>query len=136
MLRFDVTAQVARQAGRTLTVEQVLPGVQQLTQRARTLAVDELTSAGRVDTGRLRNSIATETVASAGRVVGRVEARTDYARIVHEGRGPVVPVRRRVLRFTPKGGSGFVFAREVGPVAGVPFLTDALRRLDVTDMAT
>lgn len=136
MLRFDVTSKVARDASRRLTVDLVLPGVQRLTQRARTLAVGELTAAGRIDSGILRNSIATETTLQAGTVVGRVEARTPYAKIVHEGRGPVFPVRRRVLRFQPKGSSTFVFAREVGPVQAVPYLTDALRRLDITDMTS
>lgn len=136
MLRFDVTSKVSRDASRRLTADLVLPGVQRLTQRARTLAVGELTAAGRIDSGILRNSIATETTLQAGTVVGRVEARTPYARIVHEGRGPVVPVRRRVLRFRPKGSATYVFSREVGPVQGVPYLTDALRRLDITDMTT
>lgn len=105
--------------------------------RVRDRAKVRITEAGRVDTGAMRNSIVGRRV-RAGRkgVWYEVGSNLPYAIYQHEGtRGPIVPRRAKVLRFTPKGGSGYVFARQVRGVTGVPFLTEALRTLTVNDFA-
>lgn len=75
-----------------------------------------------------------------------IGSRLRYARWVHEGHGVIVPVRARVLRWPAvnqsagyQGGryrgrrryragatAAYVFARRVRPVAGRPWLRDAL----------
>src|SRR5262245_34610076 len=67
-----------------------------------------------VDTGRLRSSITTELVRSAGGVpIVRVGTNVDYAQAVHDGTRPHIirPRRARVLRFTSRG--QVVYARVV-----------------------
>lgn len=56
-----------------------------------------------------------------------------YYQWQEHGRGPVVPVRARLLRFQPKGSRAFVFARRVRGVAPGNFLRDALRDLRPAD---
>lgn len=100
-------------------------------------AVDEITAGGNVDTGRLRQSVHTEITVRGDEVVARVVADVEYAIYVHGGRGPVVPLDRETrsgrppaLRFTPKGGGPFIFARRVAAFPGNPFLTKALERIE------
>lgn len=114
----DVEQAVARAAGRT-----------------RDRAKQNITSAGRVDTGALRNDIKTRRISSEGGGVWyEVGSDLPYAVFQHEGvRGPVLPRRAKVLRFKPKGSKSFVFARSTKGFKGVPFLTDALRALSEQD---
>jgi hypothetical protein len=62
----------------------------------------------------------TVTVASTARSVTGFP----YPWVIEEGRGPVVPVRRRFLRF--EAGGGVVFAKRVRGVAARPFMRPAL----------
>lgn len=112
------------------------------TQRAggvtRDRAKVDLTVNNLVDKGLLRQSIESETFVRDGQIVSRVGTSVPYAGYVHEGtQGPIVPRRARVLRFKPKGASAYVFAdsvsgtRETGRYS--PFLTNALRKLTVSD---
>ncbi|RFU83610.1 HK97 gp10 family phage protein [Streptomyces triticagri] len=78
-----------------------------------------------VDSGHLRASIRSAVRQEGGRIVGRVWTDVDYASIVHNGRGPVVPRRAKALRFQIGGRT--IFARRVGPARGQPFLWEALR---------
>lgn len=78
-----------------------------------------------VDTGRLRASIATEIRGTGGGVVGVVGSNVKYARIVEEGRGPVV-AKGRALRF--EIGGQIIFRKSVGPAKGKPYLRPALQR--------
>ena len=98
-----------------------------------------------VDEGRLRASLAMEMRSANGRPIGRVGTNVEYAMYVHEGtgveagRGYIVPVRARVLRWaaTNNTGSGtrryrggatqqFVYAKRSRGVKARPFLRDAL----------
>lgn len=68
-----------------------------------------------VDTGRLRGANElTPIVVQGEKVVGGVENKTKYAMFVHEGTKPhvIVPRRRKVLAWVPRGGNT-VFARRV-----------------------
>ena len=65
-----------------------------------------------VRTGTLRRSITHQATPTEG-VVG---TNVPYAKYVEEGRGPVVPIRAKVLVFTVNGQT--VFARRVGPAKG------------------
>lgn len=88
-----------------------------------------------VDTGRLRASITHELRVVNDVVIAVVGTNVEYARIVHEGRGPITTRRARglapngpkALRFKPKGGGSFIFRKSVGPAEAQPFLRDALR---------
>ena len=98
-----------------------------------------------VDEGRLRASLALEMRSQNGAPVGRVGSNLDYALYVHEGtgveagRGYIVPVRARVLRWAGKNNSGtgarrykagatgnYVYAKRSRGVKARPFLRDAL----------
>lgn len=79
-----------------------------------------------VRTGRLRSSITVEPPerVSATNLKGGVSSNVEYAYWVHEGRGPVRPVRARVLHWVSPGGED-VFRPYAGPAAGQPFLMRA-----------
>ena len=101
--------------------------------RVQTRARQILRSAGRIDTGRLVNSITIEMVRRTGVPVARIGTNVSYGRYIHDGTGiygprgrPIRPVRARFLVFTPKGQTTPVFARQVRGVRPTPYLRDAL----------
>lgn len=95
-----------------------------------------------VDTGRLRASIAYQVRREGTRIIVRVGTDLDYSIYVHEGHGIIRPTRAKFLRFpagpgTPAAAiskSGFVFAKQVGPVAGRPYLVKSLKSLRLADL--
>lgn len=87
----------------------------------------------RVDTGRLRASIATQLVTIRGWPAVRVGTNVGYAIWVHDGTGifgprhtPILPVRAKRLRFVPRGQSKPVYARQVKGMEPNRFLLNAL----------
>lgn len=110
--------------------------------RVRDRAKENVTNAGLVNTGRLRNSITTEVDASgSGRPRVFVGSNLDYAVYQHEGTanngaGFIYPRRAQVLRFKPGVGGAFIFRPRVRGVRGTPFLTDALDSLRIEDFET
>lgn len=102
--------------------------------RARDLARRNITADGLVDTGRLRQSIRSEHLrTSPTEVRYEVGSDLDYAIYPELGTRDHGPRTARVLRFKPKGGSGFVFARRVRGVRAYKYLTRVLSQLKVTD---
>jgi hypothetical protein len=88
----------------------------------------------RVDTGRLRASVATQLITLHGWPAVRVGTNVSYAIYVHEGTGiygprgaPIRPVNARVLRFVPRGQTQPVYAHQVRGMQPNHFLTNALR---------
>jgi hypothetical protein len=121
---------------RRITEVQTVPmAVWRAAGKVRDRAKMNITAAGLVDTGALRNSIVARRM-RAGRAGVWYEVGSDlpYSIYQHEGtRTPIVPRRAKLLRFTPKGGSTVVFAKQVRGVTGTPYLTDALRSLTNAD---
>lgn len=56
-----------------------------------------------------------------------------YANFQEFGTGPIFPKRAKFLRFIPKGGTKFVFAKRTRGVPAVHFLRDAYRSLSIND---
>jgi len=80
-----------------------------------------------VKTGTLRRAITSQVKGSGTSIVAEIGTQgVPYARIHHDGRGPVV-ARGRALHFFI-GGVEF-FRKSVGPAKGNPFLTNALDRV-------
>ena len=77
-----------------------------------------------VVTGEYRRNITSRAAAVAGGAVATVKAGAPHSRWVEEGRGEVVPVRAKVLRFTV--GGRVVFARRVGPARAQRIMRKAL----------
>ena len=112
----------------------------------RTAAIRNMRSMGvgaKVGTGTLMGSIVVEPFTANGLPAARIGSRLDYAVYVHEGHGVIVPRRASILRWPAtrsgefsapsprrryKGGAteAYVYARRVRPVAGKPFLREAL----------
>lgn len=87
----------------------------------------------RVDTGRARASINTQLVVRDGRPIAVVGSNVYYIRWIHDGtgiygpRGRVIrPVRRRFMRWKPRGGGKWIYARKVRGMRPNPFLRNAL----------
>lgn len=89
---------------------------------------------GRVDTGRMMNTLSSRRVRQTSNgSVYEVGSDLDYAIYQHEGvRGPVRPRRAKVLRFTGRGGA-VVFAPQTAGFSGIKFLTRALEGLRPED---
>lgn len=79
-----------------------------------------------VDTGRLRQSIGHRVIVRKTQCTARISARPKYAKVHHDGRGPVVAKPGGVLRIELPGGQ-VIYRKRVGPAAGNPFLTDAVK---------
>ncbi|QYN17611.1 hypothetical protein [Amycolatopsis sp. DSM 110486] len=77
-----------------------------------------------VDTGRLRQSGSVEMRGRYPRLAARIRFSARYARWVHEGRGPIVPRRKKFLAWKDKSGK-WIFAKRVRAMKGRPFLTRA-----------
>lgn len=139
MAEVSVSVSLNEAALRGLAETQVAEAQQRAAARVRDLAKAEITAAGRVGVGDMRDMIDAETVVEGTTVRSRVTARAKHSVYQHRGTGihgpsgqPIVPRRAKVLRFKPKGAQTFVFAREVEGVEPLPFLTNALARLDLS----
>ena len=86
-------------------------------------------------TGRLRESIQAWKQSGSGRsVVYRVGPKGLAYGVYQEfGTGPIVPVKRKVLRFVPKGGLNFVFTKRTKGVPAVHYMESAYNQLSVRD---
>lgn len=87
----------------------------------------------RVDTGRLRSSIKAVPITRRGAPGSRIGTNVKYAIFVHDGTGiygprgaRIKPKTARYLKFIPKGGNRFVYAKSVKGMRPNPFLLDAL----------
>lgn len=86
-------------------------------------------------TGRLRNTIQAWKQSGSGRsVVYRVGPKGLAYGVYQEfGTGPIVPVRKKFLRFVPKGGNTFVFAKRTRGVPAVHYMEQAYNQLSARD---
>lgn len=91
----------------------------------------------RGSTGKLAASINVTVTAQPGRqrVHARIGSTLEYAIYQEEGTGiygprgvPIRPKRAKALRFKPRGGRGFVFAKQVRGSRAQHYLLTALRR--------
>lgn len=87
----------------------------------------------RVDSGRLRDSIRAVPIIRGGAPGSRIGTNVKYALFVHDGTGiygprgaRIKPKTKRYLKFIPKGGNRFVYAKSVKGMRPNPFLKDAL----------
>lgn len=81
-----------------------------------------------VRTGRLKSSITVSTPPhpfGPRTMYGGVGTDVEYATWVHEGRGPVRPIRARVLHWIGPDGES-IFRPYAGPAEGQPFLRRAM----------
>lgn len=116
----------------------VYRGFQKAAGRTRDRAKMNLTRVGRVDTGRLRNSIDYEIQVRGSTISASVGTDVEYAKYIHDGTanngtGYIYPRRATFLRFRPRGGPGFVYAKKVRGIKGTPFIQDAINDLKAGD---
>lgn len=127
----------------------VLRQMNDIGRRVANQAKVNLTTAGRVDEGRLRNSIDWATAVNGNTVTTRIGTSVFYARYIHDGTGiygpkgkPIRPVQAKVLAWesrnpktTPKRvrrrngkaeATNMAFAYSVKGIKPTPFLVDAL----------
>ena len=109
--------------------------------RTRDRAKANLVAAGRIDTGRLLNSISARRTAEVGMgpspsplaTTYAVGTPVFYAGFQEHGIGPVYPRKAKVLRFRPKGSSVFIFRPMTRGFPGAHYLRDAYRALTLKD---
>lgn len=87
----------------------------------------------RVNSGRLRSTIKAVPIRKRGAPGSRIGTNVKYAVFVHDGTGiygprgmRIKPKTKRYLKFIPKGGNRFVYAKSVKGMRPNPFLVDAL----------
>lgn len=92
-------------------------------------------SAGRVDTGRMVNSVTIQRVAGGSPLYPRftVGARTPYAAYQEYGTRAHGPATKRFMAFNPKGSRSTVFAKWVRGVKGAHFVRNAARLIRPSD---
>lgn len=106
--------------------------------RTRDRAKVNLTRTGRIDTGRARNSIAYEIQVSGPIIRATVGSDVTYFKYLHDGtanngQGFIYPRRATLLRFKPRGASGYVYAKKVRGIKGTPVIADAIAKLTEAD---
>lgn len=122
---------------RITDVQTVPQAVWRAAGKVRDRAKRNITSAGLVDTGALRNSIVGRRL-QGGKSGVWYEVGSDlpYAIFQHEGtRTPILPRRALVLRFHSKVHGHVISKKQVRGVEATPFLTDALKSLSVSDFS-
>lgn len=93
-----------------------------------------LTTSGRIDTGRLRDSIRASRKRTRGTTVTwSVGTPLQYGLYQEKGIGPVTPVKAKALRFKPKGSNTFVFAQRTKGFSGAFYLKRAYQSIKVSD---
>lgn len=157
MADVSVTWRLDNSAVKALLTGKNGPVVADLTRRCirvETAAKRNLRAAGRIDTGRLLNSVTHEIRGTSAGPIGVVGSNLPYARYVHDGTGiygptgrPIRPKSARVLAWPVRGTTsarpsartgrivttrsqrptGMVFSMSSRGVPAVPFLRDALR---------
>lgn len=125
---------VNRKALERLTRSEQGPGGKLLANKSKKVqaqAKRNLTANKSVDTGVLRNSIDWQFVSTRKELVTRIGTNVDYALYVEEGRGPVVPKNKKVLKFQTKrnarGGRSTVYTQYSKATEGKPYLVPALK---------
>lgn len=79
------------------------------------------------ETGKGAASITTDVHRSGLWVVGRVLTDVPYMRYQETGTGPIYPKKAKMLRFVPKGGNHFVFAKKTKGVPETKYMRTALK---------
>lgn len=98
---------------------------------------EEIRAAGRVNTGRMVNSVkATRDVRSNRlRPAYLVGPRVGYAKFQDRGTRAHGPKTKKFMRFKPKGKNYFVFAKWVRGVKAAHFMSKAASRMTARDFA-
>lgn len=91
---------------------------------------DNIISSGRVDTGKMHDTIRS---APASRFVTNVLSDLHYTIYQEKGIGPVTPVKAKALRFKPKGSGSFVFAMRTKGFPGAFFFQRAFNSILLQD---
>lgn len=94
---------------------------------------DNIISSGRVDTGRMHDTIHQE---QAGPTHIKVVSGAPYTIYQEKGIGPVRPTKAKALRFKPKGSGTFVFAMRTKGFPGAHFFGKAFRAIRLQDFLT
>lgn len=94
---------------------------------------DNIISSGRVDTGRMHDTIHQERL---GPKRIKIASEAPYTIYQEKGIGPVTPTKAKALRFKPKGSGTFVFAMRTKGFPGAHFFGKAFRAIRLQDFLT
>lgn len=103
-------------------------------QKARGYVISEIRAAGRVKTGRMIQGMQVRLISSNGLTKRfEVSSSAPYTMFQNDGTRAHGPRTKQFLRFIPKGGTQYVFAKWVRGVQGAHFMEKGLARVRVSD---
>lgn len=112
----------------------VEPAVHRAAERTRDRVRQNITIANRVNTGRMQKTIYVQALSPTTGPRYEVGSDLFYTIYQEEGvAGPITPKRAKVLRFRPKGGTGFVFAHSTRGFPGAFMFRKAWQALTLAD---
>lgn len=103
-------------------------------QKARGYVISEIRAAGRVKTGRMIRGMQVRLIQS-GSLTKRFEVSSSapYTMFQNDGTRAHGPRTKQYMRFIPKGGSQYVFAKWVRGIQGAHFMEKGLARVRAAD---
>ncbi|QNL30245.1 hypothetical protein SEA_CLEARASMUD_35 [Microbacterium phage ClearAsMud] len=103
-------------------------------QKARGFIISEIRAAGRVKTGRMIQGMQVRTIGSSD-LIRRYEVSSSAPYTIFQNNGTRAhgPRTKQVMRFIPKGGSQFVFAKWVRGIVGAHFMEKGVARVRASD---
>ncbi|QSM01228.1 hypothetical protein QDA08_gp33 [Microbacterium phage NoodlelyBoi] len=103
-------------------------------QKTRGFIISEIRAAGRVKTGRMIQGMQVRTIGSSD-LIRRYEVSSSAPYTIFQNNGTRAhgPRTKQVMRFIPKGGSQFVFAKWVRGIVGAHFMEKGAARVRASD---
>uniref|UniRef100_A0AAU7J7X1 Tail completion or Neck11 protein n=1 Tax=Microbacterium phage Sunny TaxID=3144828 RepID=A0AAU7J7X1_9VIRU len=103
-------------------------------QKARGYIISEIRAANRVKTGRMQAGMQVRTIASTG-LLRRFEVSSSAPYTIFQNNGTRAhgPRTAKALRFIPKGGSQYVYAKWVRGIEGAHFMEKGVARVRASD---
>lgn len=103
-------------------------------QKARGYIISEIRAANRVKTGRMQSGMQVRTIASSD-LIRRFEVSSSAPYTIFQNNGTRAhgPRTKQVMRFIPKGGSEYVFAKWVRGIEGAHFMEKGAARVRASD---
>ena len=133
-VKVSVTVRLDRSRVSSLVAETSSASAKRAAEKTKGRVQSNIRAAGRVDTGRMLNSIKVTAGTTNGPISDYyVSSDEEYTRYQEDGIGPQRARPGGFLVFKPKGSGTFVFAKQTKGFKGAHFFRDAYAKLTLAD---